>query len=136
MAVVGDISANWLKFVVLMAHALVLKIVACPHCEVESFFSLFTTFLSVFVLLAVCDLQSGEKSRTKHKQRRHKDKSEEGADTEKKERRTSRHKEGEEGKDRKKFRDDEGDKKKKRRSKHSRAKSEEGGHEGEADVEL
>lgn len=80
--------------------------------------------------------RSGEKSRTKHKQRRHKDKSEEGADTEKKERRTSRHKEGEEGKDRKKFRDDEGDKKKKRRSKHSRAKSEEGGHEGEAYVEL
>ena len=73
-----------------------------------------------------CFKQSGEKSKSKHKQRKHKDRGEEGEDSEKKERRKSRHKEGDEGKDRRRSRDEEGDKKKKHRSKHSRAKSEEG----------
>lgn len=80
--------------------------------------------------------KSGEKSKSKHRTRKDKDKSEEGDDSEKKERRKSRHREGDERKDRRKSRDEEGDKKKKHRSKHSRAKSQEGVQEGVTYEEL
>lgn len=80
--------------------------------------------------------KSGEKS--KQKPRKHRDKGEEGEDSERKdkERRKSRHKEGEEGKDRRRSRDEEGEKKKKHRSKHSRAKTEEGVQDGVTYEEL
>lgn len=94
------------------------------------------TFVSSCHRLACFTSQSGEKSKSKHKQRKHRDKGEEGEDGEKKERRKSRHIEGDEGKDRKKSRDEEGDKKKRRRSRHSKAKSDDGEQEGVTYEEL
>lgn len=80
--------------------------------------------------------RSGEKSKTKHKQRKQKDKGEDGEEGEKKERRKSRHKDGDERKDRRRSRDDDSERKKKHRSKHSRAKSEEGVQENVTYEEL
>lgn len=82
--------------------------------------------------------KSGEKSKSKHKQRKLRDKGEEGEDSERKdkERRKSRHRDGEEGKDRRRSRDEEGEKKRKHRSKHNRAKSEEGVQDGVTYEEL
>lgn len=77
------------------------------------------------------DHKSGDKSKTKHKHRKHKDKTDEAGESEKKERKkSSRHKEGNEGKERRKSKDGEGEKKKKRRSKHIRSKEEEADQEG------
>ncbi|XP_015778824.1 PREDICTED: probable H/ACA ribonucleoprotein complex subunit 4 [Acropora digitifera] len=77
------------------------------------------------------DHKSGDKSKTKHKHRKHKDKTDEAGENEKKERKkSSRHKEGNEGKERRKSKDGEGEKKKKRRSKHIRSKEEEADQEG------
>lgn len=86
--------------------------------------------------LSCFPLQSGEKSKTKHKQRKQKDKGEDGEEGEKKERRKSRHKDGDEGKDRRRSRDDDSERKKKHRSKHSKAKSEEGVQENVTYEEL